>query len=148
MKIRPLIIVGLPRYNIKGRSSSGEVQYTLHEDYLEAERQCNPFYIWNRAHLSDLLLQNQVLKEILHEDAWAWYPPTNPEFPFNCIIENCRQTKLFRNITGANFRWSAKEVHVCLLSIFLSRITVAKRPCCGQLKLKPSYNIVWYYVFI
>ena len=31
--------------------------------------------------LSDLLLLNQVLKEIGHED--AWYPPANPEFPFD-----------------------------------------------------------------
>ena len=27
-------------------------------------------------------------------------------------------------------------------------ITVAKQQCCGQLKIKPSYNIVRYYVFI
>jgi hypothetical protein len=28
---------------------------------------------------------------------------------------------------------------------FMSCITVAKRPCCGQLKIKPSYNIVLYF---
>jgi hypothetical protein len=27
-------------------------------------------------------------------------------------------------------------------------ITVAKRPCYGQLKVKPSYNIICYYVLI
>ncbi len=31
---------------------------------------------------------------------------------------------------------------------FMSCITVAKRPCYGQLKVKPSYNIVLYYVLI
>ena len=30
---------------------------------------------------------------------------------------------------------------------YLTCITVAKRPCEGQLKIKPSYNIVLYYVF-
>lgn len=58
-----------------------EVKYTLSEDYLEVERQGNPFYIQQIACLSDLLLLNQVLKEIGHED--AWYPPANPEFPFD-----------------------------------------------------------------
>ncbi len=53
-----------------------EVEYTLYEDYLEAERQGNPFYIQQIARLSDLLLLNQVLKEIVHED--AWYLPANP----------------------------------------------------------------------
>ncbi len=31
---------------------------------------------------------------------------------------------------------------------FMSCITVAKRPCYGQLKIKWSYNIVRYYVLI
>ena len=53
-----------------------EVEYTLYEDYLEAERQGNPFYIQQIARLSDLLLLNQVLKDIVHKD--AWYLPANP----------------------------------------------------------------------
>ncbi len=31
---------------------------------------------------------------------------------------------------------------------FMSCITVAKRPCYGQLKIKRSYNIVHYYLLI
>ncbi len=31
---------------------------------------------------------------------------------------------------------------------FMSCITVAKQPCYGQLKVKPSYKIVRYYVLI
>ena len=31
---------------------------------------------------------------------------------------------------------------------FMSCINVAKRPCYGLLKIKPSYNIVRYYVYI
>ncbi len=31
---------------------------------------------------------------------------------------------------------------------FISCITVAKQPCYGRLKIKRSYNIVRYYVFI
>ena len=30
---------------------------------------------------------------------------------------------------------------------FMSCITIAKRPCFGLLKIKPSYTIVLYYVF-
>jgi len=38
-------------------------------------------------------------------------------------------------------------VHV-FLSLILSCITVVKQPCYGQLKIKPSYYIVGYYVLI
>jgi hypothetical protein len=43
----------------------------------------------------------------------------------------------------------ASEGGACFYVVnFMSSITVAKRPCYGQLKIKLSYNIVRYYVFI
>lgn len=61
-----------------------QVQYTLYEDYLVAANQGRQSYPEYRAHLSDLLLQNWVIKNITHED--AWYLPENPEFPYVCSI--------------------------------------------------------------
>ena len=41
----------------------------------------------------------------------------------------------------------AREVGACFSVVdFMSCITVAKRPCYGQLKVKPSYTIVHYNV--
>jgi len=43
----------------------------------------------------------------------------------------------------------ARKACACFSVVdFLSCITVAKRPCYGQLKIKPSYNIVRYYVLM
>jgi hypothetical protein len=43
----------------------------------------------------------------------------------------------------------AREAGACFSFInFMSCITVAKWPCYGPLKIKPSYNIVLYYVLI
>jgi hypothetical protein len=39
-----------------------------------------------------------------------------------------------------------KQVHFFSVIDFMSCITVAKRPCYGQLKIKRNYNIVCYYV--
>ena len=45
-------------------------------------------------------------------------------------------------------KWPAKEVHLFVIVDFMSCITVAKQPYYGRLKIKPSYNIVLYYVII
>ena len=43
----------------------------------------------------------------------------------------------------------ARKACACFSVVdFLSYITVAKQPCYGQLKTKPSYNIVHYYVLM
>jgi len=47
-----------------------KVEYTLYEDYLVARNQCQDIYPKYTARLSDLLQQNQVIKSIVHNDAW------------------------------------------------------------------------------
>ena len=42
----------------------------------------------------------------------------------------------------------AKEVYCFAIINLLSCITVVRRPCYGQLKIKPSYTIVSYYALI
>ena len=62
-----------------------QVGYTLYEEYLEANNQGQHHgYPTHRASLSDLLLQNRVLKRIVHDD--AWYLPENPDFAYECVI--------------------------------------------------------------
>ena len=61
-----------------------QVEYTLYEDYLVAQNQCQNIYPKYTAHLSDLLLLNRVIKSIVHND--AWYLPENPEFEYGCLI--------------------------------------------------------------
>jgi hypothetical protein len=58
------------------------VEYTLYEEYLAARNEGH-LLTTHRARLSDLLLQNRVIKGILHD---AWYLPENPEFAYECII--------------------------------------------------------------
>ena len=53
-----------------------QVEYTLDEDYLMAQNQRQFFYPKYTACLSDLLLLNQVIKGIVHND--AWYLPGYP----------------------------------------------------------------------
>ncbi len=43
-------------------------------------------------------------------------------------------------------KWLAKQVNFFPFVDFMSCITVAKQPCYGPLKVKPSYIIVHYYV--
>ena len=49
-----------------------------------ARNQCQNIYPKYMARLSDLLLLNQVIKRIVHND--AWYLPENPEFEYGCLI--------------------------------------------------------------
>ena len=58
------------------------VEYTLYEEYLAARNEGH-LLTTHKARLSDLLLQNRVMKGILHD---AWYLPENPEFAYECII--------------------------------------------------------------
>jgi len=61
-----------------------QVEYTLYEDYLVAQNQRQNIYPKFTARLSDLLLLNQVIKSIVHND--AWYLPENPEFEYGCLM--------------------------------------------------------------
>jgi len=61
-----------------------QVEYTLYEDCMVAQNQCQNIYPKYMAHLSDLLLLNRVIKSIVHND--AWYLPENPEFERSCLI--------------------------------------------------------------
>ena len=61
-----------------------KVKYTLYEDYLVARNQHQDIYPKYMARLSDLLQLNQVIKSIVHND--AWYLPETPEFEYSCII--------------------------------------------------------------
>jgi len=61
-----------------------KVKYTLYEDYLVARNQRQDLYPKYTARLPDLLQQNQVIKSIVHND--AWYLPENPEFEYGCLI--------------------------------------------------------------
>ena len=61
-----------------------QVKYTLYEDYLVAQNQCQNIYPKFTAHFSDLLLLNRVIKSIVHND--AWYLPKNLEFEYGCLI--------------------------------------------------------------
>jgi len=45
-------------------------------------------------------------------------------------------------------KWPAKEVHLFAIVNLLSCITLAKRPCCGRLTIKPSHIIVRYSVLV
>ena len=61
-----------------------QVEYTLYEDYLRAQNQCQFLYPRYTACLSDLLLLDRVIKGIVHND--AWYLPGYPEFEYSCVI--------------------------------------------------------------
>ena len=45
-------------------------------------------------------------------------------------------------------KWPAKQVNFFSVIDFVSSITVADWPCYGLLKIKPSYAIIQYYVFL
>ncbi len=45
-------------------------------------------------------------------------------------------------------KWPAKEVHLFAIVNLVSCITLAKRPCCGRLTIKPSHIIVRYSVLV
>jgi hypothetical protein len=64
-----------------------QVDYTIYEDYLVAQNQCQHIYPKYIAHLSNLLLLNRVIKRIVHDD--AWYLSENPEFEYGCLINIC-----------------------------------------------------------
>jgi len=72
-----------------------QVKYTLYEDYLVAQNQCQNIYPKYTARLSDLLLLNQIIKSIVHND--AWYLPENPDFEYGCLI-NIRGSILYFTI--------------------------------------------------
>jgi hypothetical protein len=60
-----------------------DVEYTLYNKYLAVRNE--PRHVpTHRARLSELLLLNQVIKSILHDN--AWYLPENPKFAYECII--------------------------------------------------------------
>jgi hypothetical protein len=67
-----------------------DVEYALYDEYLVARNEfC--YVPTHRARLSELLLQNRIIKYIVHDD--AWYLPENPEFAYEeCItrIQNSR----------------------------------------------------------
>jgi hypothetical protein len=64
-----------------------KVEFTLYEDYLVARNQRQDIYHKYTARLSDLLQLNQVIKSIVHND--AWYIPETPEFEYGCLINIC-----------------------------------------------------------
>jgi len=63
-----------------------QVKCTLYEDYLVTQSQCQNIYPKCTALVSDLLLLNQVIKSIVHNDNDVWYLPENPEFEYGCLI--------------------------------------------------------------
>jgi hypothetical protein len=72
---------------VREQEQSADTKYTLYEDYLVAQNQCQYVYPKYIARLSDLLLQNRVIKLIVHYD--AWYLPESPEFEYGCLINIC-----------------------------------------------------------
>ena len=69
------------------------------------------------------------------------------------VASNVAQDILHRVMCSVLQRWIAKaiktavkEVHLFAIVDFLSCLTLAKRPCYGQLKIKPSHSIIRSYV--
>jgi hypothetical protein len=71
-----------------------EVVYTLFEEYLLASNEGWHCYPTHRARLSNLILLNQVIKRIVHDN--AWYLPENPEFEYECLINICGSMLCFQ----------------------------------------------------
>ena len=72
---------------MREQEQSADTKYTLYEDYLVAQNQHQHVYPKYIARLSDLPLQNRVIKLIVHYD--AWYLPESPEFEYGCLINIC-----------------------------------------------------------
>jgi len=65
------------------------------------------------------------------KDLPYWAIPSAPYRLIRMAIETAREAGAFFSVVDV-----------------MSHITVAKRPCYGQLKINPSYTIVLYYVLM